>query len=139
MPDDSSTSTATLLESLFTTEQSTANMRLAKLDPPALEHLQAKASGLQHRALGTARDLLDLALDLLEQSASLSRQRLLLERADDELESAQRWGELAANARFCREHPELALQLAGDAPPDDEALGRAAATTSKPVPRHAKR
>ncbi|KRA16381.1 hypothetical protein [Lysobacter sp. Root604] len=46
---------------------------------------------------------------------SADSQRRFLERADDELAAALRWGTLAANARFCREQPELARQLGGAA------------------------
>lgn len=89
--------------------------QLARLEPGLLDYLQTKAADLHHRAVGEARDLLDVALELLEQPYSIENQRRLIERADDELASAQRWGELAANARFCLERPELAQQLAGDA------------------------
>ncbi|WP_036101607.1 hypothetical protein [Lysobacter capsici] len=85
------------------------------LDPAALDYLHTKASNLHHRAVGEARDLLDVAMESLEFPLSLEHQRRLIERADDELASAQRWGELAANARFCLQRPELAQQLAGDA------------------------
>ena len=88
---------------------------LAKLDPTALDYLRIRSSDLHCRAIGEARDLLEVALESLEHSASPERQRRLIERADDALALAQRWGELAANARFCLDHPELARQLAGDA------------------------
>jgi len=107
---------------------------VAKLDPETLDYLQTKASERHFRAIGEARDLLDVVLESLEYPAPPEHQRRLIERADDELASAQRWSELAANARFCREHPELAQQLAGDTPPDDGALDRPAAT-----PRRAQR
>lgn len=96
-------------------EQAGANTHLARLDPAALDYLHTKASNLHHRAIGEARDLLDVAMESLEHSLSLEHQRRLIERADDELASAQRWSELAANARFCLQRPELAQQLAGDA------------------------
>lgn len=99
----------------ITTEQAEPAAQLAKLDPLALDYLQTKASDLHHRAIGEARDLLDIAIESLELPSSLEHQRRLIERADDELASAQRWGELAANARFCLQRPELAQQLAGDA------------------------
>lgn len=96
-------------------EYAGTNTHLAKLDPAALDYLHTKASDLHLRALDGARDLLDIALESLELPLSLERQRRLIERADDELATAQRWGELAANARFCLQRPELAQQLAGDA------------------------
>ncbi|MGO1070620.1 hypothetical protein [Lysobacter sp. CA199] len=96
-------------------EQAGANTHLAKLDPAALDYLQTKASNLHHRAIGEARDLLDVAMESLEHPLSPEHQRRLIERADDELASAQRWGELATNARFCLQQPELAQRLAGDA------------------------
>lgn len=96
-------------------EQAEVNMHLAKLDPAALDYLHTKASNLHYRAIGEARELLDIAMESLEHSLPLEHQRRLIERADDELASAQRWGELASNARFCLQRPELAQQLAGDA------------------------
>jgi hypothetical protein len=90
---------------------------LAKLDSTALDYLRIRSSDLHCRAIGEARDLLDVVLESLEHSMSTEHQRRLIERADDELASAQRWGELAANARFCLDHPELAQQLAGNATP----------------------
>ncbi|QQP94207.1 hypothetical protein [Lysobacter enzymogenes] len=113
--------------------------RLAKLDPAVPGHLHARTSALHRRAADDARDLLDVALGALDHPLPTEQQRGLIERADDELASAQRWSELAANARFCREHPELALQLAGDPSSEDEAFDRAAITTSEPTPRRAKR
>jgi hypothetical protein len=86
---------------------------LASLEPDLLEYLYGKAADLLHRSVIDARELLDVAL-VLEHPESAEHRRRLIERADDELASAQRWGELAANARFCREHPELARELAGD-------------------------
>jgi hypothetical protein len=94
---------------------------LSRLDPAALDCLHAKASDLHHRAVGQARDLLDIALESLELPLPPEHQRRLLERADEELASAQRWGELAANARFCLERPELAQQFAGDTQLEDAA------------------
>jgi len=91
--------------------------QLAKLDPAALDYLLNKASERHRRAIDEARALLDVTLESLEHSASPEHRRRLIERADYELASAQRWCELAANARFCRERPELARQLAGDAGP----------------------
>jgi hypothetical protein len=102
-----------LLQSSPEMPQSAAH--LARLEPGLLDYLQTKAADLHHRAVGEARDLLDVALELLEQPLSTEHQRRLIERADDELASAQRWGELAANARFCLQRPALAQQLAGDA------------------------
>lgn len=102
-----------LLQLLRATTEPAAH--LAKLDPAALDYLQTKASDLHHRAINEARDLLDVALESLDHPLSPEHQRGLIERADDELASAQRWGELAANARFCLQRPELARQLAGDA------------------------
>ncbi|MBT2749296.1 MULTISPECIES: hypothetical protein [unclassified Lysobacter] len=87
---------------------------LSRLDPAALDYLRAKASDLHHRAVGEARDLLDIALESLEFPLPAEHQRRLLERVDEQLTSAQRWGELAANARFCLERQELARQLAGE-------------------------
>lgn len=95
-------------------------IRLAGLDQSSFDHLQIRASDLSSRAIGEARDLLDVALEVLEHPLSPEHQRRLIERADDVLASAQHWNELAANARFCREHPELAKQLAGDATPSRE-------------------
>ncbi|MFD1299816.1 hypothetical protein ACFQ4Q_24650 [Lysobacter gummosus] len=92
---------------------------LSRLDPAALDYLRTKASDLHHRAVGEARDLLDIALESLEFHISPTHQRRLLERADEELAAAQRWGELAANARFCLERPELARQLAGESQLED--------------------
>ncbi|MGO4776328.1 hypothetical protein AB4084_12630 [Lysobacter sp. 2RAB21] len=92
---------------------------LTKFDPAALNNLRTKASDLHHRAVDEARDLLEIALESLEHPLSPEHQRRLIERADDELALAQRWGELAANARFCLERPELARQLAGDAQLED--------------------
>ncbi|ATE73627.1 hypothetical protein CNO08_21000 [Lysobacter capsici] len=96
-------------------EQPESVAQLVKLSPAELNHLYTKASDLHHRAIDGARNLLDIALESLEFPLSLEHQRRLIERADDELASAQRWGELAANARFCLQRPELAQQLAGDA------------------------
>ncbi|WP_139178869.1 hypothetical protein [Lysobacter sp. yr284] len=127
---------ALLLHSLC--ESHGDSIHVAKLDPDTLDYLQTRASERHFRAISEARDLLDVVLESLEYPAPPEHQRRLIERADDELASAQRWGELAANARFCREHPELAQQLTGDAPPDDGALDRAAATASEPTPRRAK-
>ncbi|WP_123646718.1 hypothetical protein [Lysobacter enzymogenes] len=90
---------------------------LGKLDSAALDHLQTQASQQLRRAIDEARDLLDIVLESLEHPMSAAHRRRLIERADDELASAQHWSELAANARFCREHPKLAQQLAGDATP----------------------
>lgn len=84
---------------------------LACLDTDALDCLQTNAPDLNHRAVCYARDLLDVALELLEFPLSQEHQRRLLERVDEELASAQRWGELAANARFCLVHPDLAHGL----------------------------
>lgn len=91
------------------------NAQLACLPADLLDLLETKASPLRQRAIDSARELLDVALAALDQSLSPEHQRRLLERVDDELANAQRWDEFAANARFCREHPELAQQLAGDA------------------------
>ncbi|MGH8081818.1 MAG: hypothetical protein ACREP7_14685 [Lysobacter sp.] len=112
-----------LLQSSPGTPQSATH--LARLEPDLLGYLQIKAADLHHRAVDEARDLLDVALELLEQPLSTEQQRRLIERADDELASAQRWGELAANARFCLQRPELAQQLADDAraPSSDDATG----------------
>ncbi|UOF14267.1 hypothetical protein IEQ11_21475 [Lysobacter capsici] len=98
-----------------TPEQHGSVAHLSKLNPVALDYLQRKAADLHHCAVGEARELLDIALESLDLPLSLEHQRRLIERADDELASAQRWGELAANARFCLQRPELAQQLAGDA------------------------
>ena len=81
-------------------EQAEATTHLARLDPVALDYLQTRASDLHRRAIGEARDLLDIALDSLEHLLSPECQRRLIERADDELASAQRWSALAANARL---------------------------------------
>lgn len=110
------TSSVDLLLLLLRTihEKPEAATYLAGLDPAALDLLHTKASSRHHRAIDEARELLDIALESLDLS-SLEHQRRLIERADDELASAQRWGELAANARFCLQRPELAQQLAGDA------------------------
>lgn len=112
-----------LLQSSSQMPQSAAY--LALLEPDLLDYLQTKAADLHHRAIGEARGLLDVALELLEQPLSTEQQRRLIERADDELASAQRWGELAANARFCLQRPELAQQLAGNsrAASSDDAAG----------------
>lgn len=102
-----------LLQSSLDMPEPTAH--LARLDPGLLDYLQVKATGLHDRAVSEARDVLDAVLESLEYALSTEHQRRLIERADDELASAQRWGELAANARFCLQRPELAQQLAGDA------------------------
>lgn len=118
MPNPNSTpSSAELLLHLLGNDpsQAVANTHLAKLDPADLDYLRTKALNLHHRAIDEARDLLDVAMESLEHPLSPEHQRHLIERADDELASAQRWGELAANARFCLQRPELAQQLAGDA------------------------
>lgn len=104
---------AGLLQDVVEPIQSTAY--LAKLKPELLDYLHAKAVDLHSHAVSEARDLLDVVLESLEQPLPPEHQRRLIERADDELASAQRWGELAANARFCLQRPELAQQLAGDA------------------------
>lgn len=101
-----------LLQETIDPIQSTAH--LASLKPELLDYLHIKAIDLHCHAVSEARDLLDVALESLEHPLPTEHQRRLIERADDELASAQRWGELAVNARFCREHPELARQLAGD-------------------------
>lgn len=88
---------------------------LARLDSAALDYLHTTALNLHDRAVDESRYLLDVVLEVLESPLSLEHQRRLIERADDQLASAQRWGELAANARFCLQRPELAQQLAGDA------------------------
>lgn len=109
----------------YSSEMPQSAAHLARLEPGLLDHLQTKAADLHDRAVGDARDLLDVALELLEQPRSIEHQRRLIERADDELASAQRWGELAANARFCLQRPELAQQLAGGvwAAGSDDATG----------------
>jgi hypothetical protein len=115
-PNQATTSVDLLLQLVRTTPgQRESATHLAKLDSIALDHLHTKASDLHHRAIDDARELLDIALESLELPLSLEHQRRLIERADDELASAQRWSELAANARFCLQRPELAQQLAGDA------------------------
>lgn len=115
-PNPAATSVDLLLQLLRTiSKQHGSAVYLTALDPAALDHLHTKASDLHLRAIDEARDLLDIALESLEFPLSLEHQRRLIERADDELASAQRWGELAANARFCLQRPELAQQLAGDA------------------------
>jgi len=88
---------------------------LASLKPELLDYLHTKAIDLHSHAVSEARDLLDVVLESLEYPLPQEHQRRLIERANDELASAQRWGELAANARFCLQRPELAQQLAGDA------------------------
>lgn len=123
-----------LLPDILERDESAAH--LAKLDSVALDRLHAKALGLHQRAIDEARDLLDIALKLLEQPLSTEQQRRLIERADDVLASAQQWSELAANARFCREHPELAKQLAGDATSSTEP---AVAPYEELTPRRASR
>ncbi|QWF16390.1 hypothetical protein [Lysobacter capsici] len=102
-----------LLQSDHRTVESAAH--LASLKPELLDYLHTKAIDLHSHAISEARDLLDIVLESLEHPLSPEHQRRLIERADDELASAQRWGELAANARFCLQRPELAQQLAGDA------------------------
>lgn len=111
---------SSLLQLLEFDRSHVAQTHLACLDAGVLDYLQTKASDLHHRALGEARDLLDVALEVLEHPLSPEHQRRLIERADDVLASAQSWSELATNARFCREHPELARQLVCDAAPEDE-------------------
>lgn len=86
---------------------------LAALDPSRLDRLCQQATDLTQRAMEEARGLLEVAMETLELQLSADSQRRLLERADDELAAALRWGTLAANARFCREQPALARQLAG--------------------------
>ncbi|QWP78314.1 hypothetical protein J5226_07955 [Lysobacter sp. K5869] len=94
--------------------------QLSRLQPGMLDLLRIKASALRQRAISDARDYLDVVLVTLGQSLPLEQQRRLLECADDQLASAQHWNDLAANARFCREHPELAKQLVCDATPSTE-------------------
>lgn len=104
-----------LLES--TPDAVTQPLRLARLDMAVLDYLHTKASDLHHRAVTEAREFLEVALESMEADLSPERQRRFVERADDALAYAQHWGGLAANARFCREHPDLARQLAdGEAP-----------------------
>lgn len=115
-----SKSSRTLLIRLLESNAShpTLTTHLASLEPDLLEYLYGEAADLLHRSVIYARELLDVAL-VLEHPESAEHQRRLIERADDELASAQRWGELAANARFCREHPDLARELTGDAAPNE--------------------
>jgi len=102
-----------LLQDVIEPMQSTTH--LASLKPELLDYLHTKAIDLHSHAVSEARDLLDVVLESLEYPLPQEHQRRLIERANDELASAQRWGELAANARFCLQRPELAQQLAGDA------------------------
>ncbi|RDZ26013.1 hypothetical protein [Lysobacter silvisoli] len=110
------------------TGPATDAIALAALAPERLDHLCQQATDQTHRAMEEARSLLDLALETLELQLSPDHQRRLLERADDELAAAQRWGTLAANARFCREQPALAQQLSGAA---DEARASHAGTRKR--------
>ena len=94
-------------------DPTTAALALAALGPDRLDRLCLHATDRTQRAMEEARGLLEVALETLELQVSADSQRRLLERADDELAAALRWGTLAANARFCREQPALAQQLAG--------------------------
>ena len=94
-------------------DPTTAALALAALGPDRLDRLCLHATDRTQRAMEEARGLLEVALETLELQLSADSQRRLLERADDELAAALRWGTLAANARFCREQPALAQQLAG--------------------------
>lgn len=90
-PNPAATSVDLLLQLLRTiSKQHESLAHLAELDPAALDHLYTKASDLHHRAIEEARDLLGISLESLEHSSSLEHQRRLIERADDELASAQR-------------------------------------------------
>ena len=94
-------------------DPTTDALALSALGPERLDTLCHQATDLTQRAMEEARSLLDLALETLELQLSVDHQRRLLERADDELAAALRWGTLAANVRFCREQPALAQQLSG--------------------------
>ncbi|KRD32078.1 hypothetical protein ASE35_14090 [Lysobacter sp. Root916] len=94
-------------------DPTTDAVALAALGPERLDRLCLHATDRTQRAMEDARGLLEVALETLELQLSADHQRRLLERADDELATALRWGTLAANARFCREQPELARQLGG--------------------------
>lgn len=94
-------------------DPTTDAIALAALGPDRLDRLCLHATDRTQRAMEEARGLLEVALETLELQLSADSQRRLLERADDELAAALRWGTLAANARFCREQPALAQQLAG--------------------------
>lgn len=113
--------------------------QLAVLPAELLGLIEAKVSPLKQRSIDSARDLLDVALTALDQSLPQEYQRRLLERVDDELANAQRWGELVSNARFCREHPELARQLIGDPESDVASINPVEETGSSPVKRRAAR
>lgn len=92
-------------------DPTTDAIALAALGPERLDRLCLHTTDRTQRAMEEARGLLEVALETLELQLSADSQRRLLERADDELAAALRWGTLAANARFCREQPELARQL----------------------------
>ncbi|WP_206412687.1 hypothetical protein [Lysobacter enzymogenes] len=114
MPTTNTSNTALLAELLQdAAEPIQSPACLARLSPELLDYLYIKALDLHHHVISEARDLLDVALESIEHSLPSEHQRRLIERADDELAAAQRWTELALNAQFCREHPELAQQLAG--------------------------
>lgn len=116
MPTPRTSATALLADLLqYVAQPMQSTVHLASLKPDLLDYLHTKAVDLHSHAVSEARDLLDVVLESLEQPLPPEHQRRLIERADDELASAQRWGELAANARFCLQRPELAQQLAGDA------------------------
>lgn len=95
---------------------------LSALGPDRLDRLCLHATDRTQRAMEEARGLLEVALETLELQVSADSQRRLLERADDELASALRWGTLAANARFCREQPEVVRQLSAQV--DEARVGR---------------
>lgn len=104
------------------TDPATDAIALAALGPDRLDRLCLHATDRTQRAMEEARGLLEVALETLELQVSADSQRRLLERADDELAAALRWGSLAANARFCREQPELVRQLSGQV--DEASAGR---------------
>ncbi|KRD75954.1 hypothetical protein [Lysobacter sp. Root983] len=103
-------------------DPTTDAIALAALGPERLDRLCLHATDRTQRAMEDARGLLEVALETLELQLSADHQRRLLERADDELAAALCWGALAANARFCREQPELMRQLGAAA--DEVRSGR---------------
>lgn len=135
------TSTAALLAELLqdVAEPIQSTAHLARLSPELLHYICTKALDLHHHAISEARDLLDVVLESIEHSVPQEHQRRLIERADDELASAQRWAELVANTGFCLDHPELARQLAGDAAPSEAFATATGQLRKKPARRRVDR
>lgn len=136
MPTPNTSATALLVQLLQeTVEPIQSPAHLAHLKPELLDYLYTKALDHHQHAVSEARDLLDVVLESMEHSLPPEHQRRLIERADDELASAQCWNEWAANLRFCREHPGLARQLKGDEVLHEAPDTKANASSSKSAQR----